>query len=134
MSVDTADLPAGVVNTLGGVSQVFTVASGDDENGGDFGYYRPGSIGDFVWDDLDGDGVFRRRSSRGSPRSTVTLTGPGIPPGTTDTTDASGFYGFPGLAPGSYSVQVDTASLPLGAVSTTGGFTAAGVVDHVGRR
>ena len=62
------------------------------------------------------------------PRSTVTLTGPGIPPGTTDTTDASGFYGFPGLAPGSYSVQVDTASLPVGAVSTTGGFTAAGVV------
>ncbi|MEL6890818.1 MAG: SdrD B-like domain-containing protein, partial [Actinomycetota bacterium] len=117
VTVDTADLPAGVVNTLGGVSQTFTVGSGDDENGADFGYFEPASVGDLVWNDLDGDGV-RDVGEPGLDGVTVSISGVA-----SDDTAAGGAYSLVGLAPGTYTVEVDTADLSAGAASSTGGFT-----------
>ena len=39
------------------------VASGDDHDAADFGYYEPASLGDYVWLDLDDDyeSMIRRR-------------------------------------------------------------------------
>ena len=121
VTVDTGDLPPGVVNTLGGASRVITVVSAQDENGADFAYYRPASIGDLVWDDLDGDGVFDV-GEPGFGGVTVTLTGGSLPPGgVTDVTDAAGDYDFAGLEPGSYTVTLTSSDLPAGAVNTLGG-------------
>lgn len=66
-----------------------------------------GSIGDFVWNDLDGDGI----QDAGEPGmwgvTVILLDGVGNPIGTglSTTTDSSGKYLFTGLLPGSYSVQ-----------------------------
>jgi uncharacterized repeat protein (TIGR01451 family) len=129
----TAGLPAGVVNTLGAPSYTFTVASGDDVDTADFGYYTPATIGDYVWDDLDGNGIDDdgAAADRGIENVTVTLyTGTTVDAGnivTTDDTDANGAYAFTGLAPGTYTVAIDTADLATNAVSTTGGF----VIDTI---
>lgn len=129
----TAGLPTGAVNTLGAAGYTFTVSSGDDVDTADFGYYTPGSIGDLVWDDLDGNGLDDDgvAADRGIANVTVALyTGTAVVPAnlvTTDDTDSDGAYGFDALAPGTYTVAVDTADLATGAVSTTGGF----VIDTI---
>jgi len=63
-----------------------------------------GSIGDFVWDDLNGNGV-QDVGEPGLPGVTVTLGGAAS---ATTTTDANGAYLFSGLAAGSYTVSVGT--------------------------
>lgn len=65
-----------------------------------------GSIGDYVWNDLNGNG----QQDAGEPalqNVTVKLT---LPNGTTQTktTNASGFYSFTGLAGGNYTVTFTT--------------------------
>jgi hypothetical protein len=66
-----------------------------------------GQIGNFVWNDLNGNGV-QDSGEPGIAGQTVTLNGPG---GTqTTTTDANGNYLFTGLSAGSYTVTVGTPS------------------------
>ena len=81
----------------------------------DFGYCDafPNSVGDFVWHDLDCDGI----QDSGEPglvgvelalkddQNTVVATA---------TTGAAGDYSFAGLAPGTYTIEVDTSTLPAG--------------------
>jgi uncharacterized repeat protein (TIGR01451 family) len=80
----------------------------------DFGYTRPGAIGDFIWYDADADGI-EDVGEPGIPNVTVALyhTGPDGLPGTSDdvllattVTDADGGYLFTGLLPGTYFVDV----------------------------
>ena len=79
----------------------------------DAGLYRPASLGDFVWNDLDQDGI-QDAGEPGIPGVTVNLydCGPDGIPGTGDdvflsstTTDAGGLYLFSNLVPGSYFVE-----------------------------
>ncbi|MEP7345470.1 MAG: SdrD B-like domain-containing protein, partial [Gemmatimonadaceae bacterium] len=81
----------------------------------DFGFKQnqSGQVGDFVWSDLNGDGV-QGAGEPGIAGLTVTLTGPGGP--RTTTTDGTGQYLFTGLAAGSYSISIAT---PSGFVPTT---------------
>ena len=129
VSVDAGDLPAGVVNTLGGVSQTFTIVSGEDQNGADFGYFEPSTVGDFVWEDLDGNGL-QDDGPTGTAGITVTLTDVAYGGSTSVTQDtaAGGAYDFTGVAPGTYDVSIDSADIPAGSTSTTGGFTITGIV------
>jgi protocatechuate 3,4-dioxygenase beta subunit len=84
---------------------------GDGNNGNltvDFGFKGTGSIGDFVFNDVNGNGI-QDAGEVGIPGATVVLT---YPNGTTvtTTTDANGNYNFPNLAPGTYSVSFTTPS------------------------
>ncbi|MFK7917560.1 MAG: SdrD B-like domain-containing protein [Ilumatobacter sp.] len=129
----TGGLPVDAVQTLGGAGYTFSVVSGDDVESADFGYYLPGSIGDYVWEDLDGDGdqSDENPADNGIENVSVQLyIGTSVVLAnlvTTENTDADGAYSFAGLAPGTYTVAIDTTSLAAGAMSTTGGF----VVDTI---
>jgi hypothetical protein len=70
----------------------------------DFGYTRPGAIGDFVWYDTNRDGI-QDIGEPGIPNVTLVLYRDGVKIAST-TTDADGGYLFPGLAPGTYVVDM----------------------------
>ena len=79
----------------------------------DFGFNSPctGSIGDFVWQDLDRDGV-QDAGEPGIGGVTVTLKNvAGEVVGTTST-DGVGAYSFGGLCAGEYVVELDNSTLP----------------------
>ncbi len=114
--VDGSTVPVGMVasspTTVSG-----TYESGDDVDSVDFGFVLPVSVGDFVFDDLDGDGSFDA-GEPGLGGVTLELSGPGVPVGTTATTTAGGAYSFDGLAPGTYTVAVT--GVPAGYTNTLG--------------
>ncbi len=82
-----------------------------------------GSIGDYVWNDVDRDGIQGDNES-GIPGVTVELyldaNGDGIPQSgellDTDVTDENGLYLFTGLAAGNYIVKVADSNFNSGAV------------------
>ncbi len=72
----------------------------------DAGFYKPAKIGDYVWKDLDTDGIQDGNES-GIPNVTVTLTGTdgaGNPVNLTTSTDGAGLYLFDDLVPGTYKI------------------------------
>src|SRR5207249_2530044 len=78
--------------------------------------FKPGSIGDYVWDDANHNGI-QDMTELGIPGVTVTLTGPG---GTqTATTNGVGYYQFTNLIAGTYTVTVGAP--PAGYVPTLTG-------------
>src|SRR5205814_648963 len=88
----------------------FLTSGGSDLTVG-FGYYKPVTIGDLVWQDTNGNGL----QDTGDP-GIASLTFPTRRSSdlvSTTTTSASGAYQFNGLVPGSYTVQVDTTSAAL---------------------
>ncbi len=70
----------------------------------DFGYTRPGAIGDFVWYDTNRDGV-QDVGEPGIANVTLNLLRGGVVIAST-VTDADGGYLFPNLPPGTYVVDV----------------------------
>ena len=135
VTVDDTDLPADLTATFDddGIGTLHisetTLADGartDLEQ--DFGYQGPGSIGDLVWLDLDGDGTQDPdEPGLGGVDVTVTYLGPdGVAGGGDDvtfptTTDANGAYDVSGLPTGNFTVAVDTADLPAGVTPTFDG-------------
>ena len=97
---------------------VFTLDSGVTDNTVDSGLYRLATLGNFVWDDLNGDGI-QDGGEPGIGNVTVTLTGTtgsGSPvTATTTTAIGTGAYQFANLIPGSYRITV---TLPSGRVVT----------------
>ena len=89
-----------------GVTDCITLAAGETNNTIDAGLYVPctGKIGNFVWNDLDFDGI-QDAGEPGISGATVTLS-----TGATATTDAFGMYLFTGLCAGTYTVTVGTPS------------------------
>jgi hypothetical protein len=89
----------------------------------DFGYYRPVTIGDFVWNDLSPDGI-QGSGEPGLNGVTLTLTGTtGSGNSVTDhtTTAGNGAYLFT-EAPGTYTVTLDASNFASG--GALAGFTA----------
>ena len=74
----------------------------------DFGVFQPASIGDFVWYDIDGDGI-QDAGELGIPSVTVNLyDASGTTLIATTTTDANGFYRFINLQPTTdYVIRLD---------------------------
>ncbi|MCS6975785.1 MAG: matrixin family metalloprotease [Gemmatales bacterium] len=101
----------------------YSFPSGNNVPGGDFNYAFTvvvSSLGDLVWNDLNGDGI-RQGTEPGLSNVTVQLRTPGPDgiPGTADdvliastVTNASGNYGFTNLTPGVYIVDVLNSTLP----------------------
>ncbi|MGZ8964379.1 SdrD B-like domain-containing protein, partial [Methylomagnum sp.] len=126
--VDITTLPAGYSQTYdlnGGLDHEASVilTAGQARTDIDCGYQQQNaSIGDFVWNDLDGDGVQDGGSEVGigSVKVYVDSNGnssydSGEP---TATTNGGGAYTIGGLAAGAYSVRIDTSTLPAGYVTT----------------
>ncbi|MFO1491687.1 MAG: SdrD B-like domain-containing protein [Kiritimatiellia bacterium] len=95
-----------------------TVVSGQTAAGNDFIDTRPVLIGDFVWEDLNGNGL-QDVGEPGIPNVTVTLLNGVNAVVANTTTTASGFYAFTGINAGTYSVRFDLTTLPAGFVATT---------------
>ncbi|MBK9151772.1 MAG: carboxypeptidase regulatory-like domain-containing protein [Saprospiraceae bacterium] len=111
---DTKDSDADVVT---GKAPVVVLQSGENNPTIDAGYYRPATIGDFVWDDKNANGV-QDAGEPGIPGLTVTLSGTagdGTPVNLTTVTGPNGEYSFTGLKPGSYTV---TFTKPGGTIYT----------------
>jgi fimbrial isopeptide formation D2 family protein/uncharacterized repeat protein (TIGR01451 family) len=127
ITVDTATLPPGVVQTFdgqGALDNAATVplAAGDTNNNVDFGYRQTGTIGDTVWYDMDSDGM-QDTGEFGLANINVTLVGDLDGDGAVDdilatTTDSNGQYLFDRLPDGDYTITVDTATLPGGMEQT----------------
>lgn len=81
----------------------------------DFGYTRPGAIGDLVWYDADGDGI-QNVGEPGLANVTLDLYRDNQKVAST-TSGAGGGYLFSGLPPGLYSVDVTDANGVLGGMT-----------------
>ena len=94
-----------------------TVLSGRDDFTIDAGFYEEASLGDFVWEDLDHDGL-QGGGEPGIEGATVRLfDGAGMVLIATTVTDADGAYEFIGLPVGDYLVEF-TPPVEIGLVLT----------------
>ncbi len=89
-----------------------TVNAGDTIRYADFGVQPPGVIGDTVWIDDNGDGVFDPIAEEGIAGVTVELRDGTNTLIATTTTDSEGNYSFGDLANDTYTVTVVTGTLP----------------------
>jgi len=122
------DFPDGVTNSVdpnGGnnnTSEVTLVLDGAgpdvvDNLNQDFGYAGAASVGNQLYEDVDGNGMYDALIDNPLGGVTVSLK---LPTGaiiTTDT-DGAGNYTFNNLTPGDYMVIVDQGDLPAGLVNT----------------
>ncbi len=127
----TGGLPATVANTgdpdgpagTGDSTSRIVLGNGEDNLAQDFGYDADSVLGDFVWWDLNRDGI-QDAGEPGIPGVTVTATGPnGIV--LTTVTGANGGYTFTNLPDGDWTVAV-TSGVPAGFTAT---FDSDGGVD-----
>ncbi|MCX7376993.1 MAG: carboxypeptidase regulatory-like domain-containing protein [Alphaproteobacteria bacterium] len=92
------------INSAGQTGVVMLGAS--DDLTIDAGFYKTASLGDFVWNDANQNGVQDSGEAGVIGLTVRLLDGSGAFTGTTTTTDINGAYKFDGLAPGSYAIQV----------------------------
>ena len=109
----TAD-PDTMLNNTGTVTVAdWTIDTDKFIDDQDFGYIQGASIGNFVWDDLNGDGLQLGEAGIGGVR--IVLSGLDIN-GNSRTmntvTATNGSYQFAGLIAGTYTITVDETSLP----------------------
>ncbi|MDH3682293.1 MAG: hypothetical protein OEV40_20355, partial [Acidimicrobiia bacterium] len=126
--VDALTLPAGVAPTFdrdGTATPNSSTATLDattpDDLTHDFSYAGLGSIGDLVWDDLDGDGIVDLgEPALGGVPVTLTYTDPvtGVTFTETETTGTDGRYSFDHLPAGGYEIEIDVSALPDGYAPT----------------
>ncbi len=92
---------------VAGIVTGITLTSGQTNNTIDAGFYQPGSIGNFVWNDTNGNGI-QDAGEAGIAGVTVNLLNAAGTVIATTTTDANGNYNFPNVVPGTYSVTFTT--------------------------
>jgi len=100
-----------------GLTTSFEIAESKNDLSIDFGLLRLGSIGDLVWEDLNGDGQ-KQLLEPGIKDLSISLSGKDI--FNTDVqrsvlSDSLGFYSFESLKPGTYTVKFQS---PQGFLST----------------
>ncbi|MGB5597988.1 MAG: SdrD B-like domain-containing protein, partial [Thiothrix litoralis] len=108
VTVVTSGLPAGSLQTGDPDSSkdhqtVAAVVAGEITDDLDFGYIAAGSVGNYVWHDLNADGIQGNGETGVANVAVRLLDGNGIVLDTT-TTDANGRYTFNGLSQGDYQV------------------------------
>ena len=127
---DTAGAIPPATLTGGSDPNAVSLGGGQDYNDADFGYEPTGSIGDFVWLDLNGDGVQDGGAELGISGVTVDLYLDNDSSGTvtagdslvgTETTDGTGAYDFTNVVPGDYLVTVTDTAGAIPPSNLTGG-------------
>ena len=109
--------PSGFSNTTPLVQTIATLNPGQTVPTADFGLRQlPGTIGDFVFNDLNSNGVQDPGETVGVGGVTLTLRDQAGTVVATTTTNAAGNYQFPNVTPGNYTV---TATAPAGSRVTT---------------
>ena len=111
--VDSLSVPPGLVRTTPSSSSTIVPAGGSGWT--QLGLVPGGSIGDRIWNDLDRNGV-QDANETGVPGVTVVLRNDRGAMVATTSTDANGNYRFGELPPGTYTVEVDTSTLPSGVI------------------
>jgi hypothetical protein len=108
--IDSNGSPAPVTLTLNGSSTTSDLTI-------DFGYVSPcnGAMGDFVWNDLNGNGI-QDTGEPGIPNVVVNLFGSDGTLLNSTTTEKNGYYQFTGYCADTYSVAVIP---PVGYIPTT---------------
>ena len=104
----------------GALSDIVVLSAGEWNKTIDAGFYKPVSVGDFVWNDQDADGIQDvGEAGIGGVRLTLTgTTGSGEVIVRNTLTAADGSYLFDALPPGIYQVSVDADNFdPAGALS-----------------
>lgn len=133
ITLDKTTLPSGVVQTFDydGIATPDTATvdlmDGEVNLDVDFGYWQLASVGDRVWNDLNGNGV---QDAGESGINGVTVVAKDTVDGSvvgTAVTAGDGIYQITGLKPGVYSIIVDNGSLPGGMTQT---FDLDGYLDH----
>src|SRR5262249_25191954 len=108
-------------DTSTGMTGNYTLQSGDSNLTVDAGAYRPVSVGDFVWDDSNANGI-QDAGETGINGVTVALTGTtgaGVAVSLTTTTAGNGGYLFSNLAPGTYTVSINNGQAALNGFTPT---------------
>ncbi|MDD2239436.1 MAG: SdrD B-like domain-containing protein [Kiritimatiellae bacterium] len=89
-----------------GRTAVFTLSGGTNDTSRDAGFYQPSSsLGDFVWRDVNVDGIQSGGSETGMPGVVVRLYDTTSNVVATTATSAAGIYSFTNLAPGTYFLE-----------------------------
>ncbi|GJM62740.1 SdrD B-like domain-containing protein [Persicobacter diffluens] len=103
---------------MAGMTPFTELSPGEEDLSFDLGLItKPASIGNFVWYDLDRDGI-QDPGEEGVAGVTVNLlAGDGTFISTVNT-DANGYYLFDNLAPGDYKVEFDLGTLPTDYVTS----------------
>ncbi|HMU06097.1 MAG TPA: SdrD B-like domain-containing protein, partial [Saprospiraceae bacterium] len=111
-----SDLSDSDANQTTGRTENFTLNPSDNNTTIDAGYYKLASIGDFVWEDIDANGV-QGMLENGVPNVEVSITGilnttnsmglPILVPPSIILTGPNGEYLFTNLIPGRYTVVVN---------------------------
>ena len=99
------------IDSDGPLTAVVTLGPGESDLTLDAGFFKKAGLGDFVFNDADGDGVQDAGESGvegvlvklQNPDGSAVVDGNGDP--ITTTTDANGAYAFNGLTPGEYKVM-----------------------------
>jgi hypothetical protein len=109
-----SDISDSDANVATGKSGVVTLTAGQTDNTVDAGYYQVSKLGDFVWDDLNANGI-QDGGEPGIPNVVVRLFNAAGVQISFKVTDPTGYYEFTNLVPGTYTVKFDK---PMGYEST----------------
>lgn len=107
-------VPSYDLDGIGSSGASFTLADDEDRRDLDFGYVARFTLGDLVFNDVDGDGRYSNLVDTVVVGLTVQLTDVGGTVLDTDITDAFGRYSFVGLLPGDYRVVVPVSEFTTG--------------------
>lgn len=111
-----------------GLTSTIVLTAGEADLSIDAGVFSPRAvIGNFVWADANGNGI-QESIELGVPGILVTLYDNLNNPVSTAITDAGGFYLFPSVAPGTYTIGFS--NLPTGATFTIQDQTSGGGNDN----
>jgi len=107
VDVDQSTLPAGMVKTGGNPEpELISVAEGDHYLDADYGYDDNAALGDFVWEDANGNGVQDAGETTGIPGVSITVRDAAHNIIATKVTDSNGYYHVIGLPAGTYVTTV----------------------------
>ena len=126
--VEISTLPQGSAQTHdlnGGLDHEAsrTLAVSENATDVDFGYRASAAFGDFIWNDLDADGIQDGGGETGisGVRVYADINGNGVFDSATEpssVTNSAGAYSISNIVPGTYTARVDVSTLPAGMVQT----------------